>query len=571
MDISTPAGRHELGTRLQSAIMGAGFDSLPEFARKLGWSRALIYQYVSGRVLVQLDRLQQIAEATGKPLEWFLAADPNEQSSRAADLTAQLQQAEQRVRLVQDELAEERAARVHEERGSRARELELRGQLCRALRRASDATGLVEAAAAALELARRAGEPRAAMQAQLHMGHGWYLMGDLARAREVLLGTVQAAAEAAEPAVLNSARQELVRVLLQAGQVTEAQRVAEQLAQAELWWPRWSGLVTLAAISAQQARFEQAERQLLAAEEVIESAEETPARMAVARAYVLSNRVTLALTRGDYRVAADWNRQLRSLAGAASAIDQLRESELNAAIIDLRRGALAEAEEKLALLQEWSALADDRRLAVLCRVFESELRRRCGDLEAARQLAQTALDEALAGGQPHARVEASLALGQAYLAAGRPQEAHYQLERAEQLAAELGLARLQWQARLLIAHAGKADNIGELATRLAAMGFEDLNVEATLASWPRASRTGLEQAAVRAVQIDYFWGAHAALLELAASAKGRGKGDKSRDYLRRANQLSTASGAGERCPSIREAEIAVSGQAERDVKEEDDQ
>ena len=84
MDLRTSEGRQELGRRIQSAIMAAGFESLPEFAKKLGWSRALIYQYVNGQVLVQLDRLQQIAEHTEKKLEWFLVADPKATSAEAA-------------------------------------------------------------------------------------------------------------------------------------------------------------------------------------------------------------------------------------------------------------------------------------------------------------------------------------------------------------------------------------------------------------------------------------------------------------------------------------------------------
>ena len=77
MDLREERGRVELGRRIQSAIAQAGYASLPSFAEALGCSRALIYQYVSGNVLVQLDRLCAIAELTDKPLNWFLAEDPN--------------------------------------------------------------------------------------------------------------------------------------------------------------------------------------------------------------------------------------------------------------------------------------------------------------------------------------------------------------------------------------------------------------------------------------------------------------------------------------------------------------
>jgi len=119
MDLTTAAGRQELGVRIQSAIMAAGHDSLPEFARTLGWSRALIYQYVSGRVLVQLDRLQQIAHATAKPLEWFLAADPNGDATRDAEFSVRLDHAAAQVAATQEALAAERGLRLVDEQRTR--------------------------------------------------------------------------------------------------------------------------------------------------------------------------------------------------------------------------------------------------------------------------------------------------------------------------------------------------------------------------------------------------------------------------------------------------------------------
>lgn len=549
MDLSTAAGKQELGTRIQSAIMGAGFDSLPEFARQMGWSRALIYQYVSGRVLVQLDRLGQIATHTGKPLEWFLSSDPGAQASRAAELAFQ---AERQVATLKDELAVERELRLTQEDRGRSAELSVRAQLCRALRRTGQATALVEAASAWLELARQAGDDRGVLEAQLQMGHAWFLQGEMGRAREVLLEALQTAAERADETVLNSARQELLRVLLQAGQLTEARRVAGQLADSTLWWPRWSGRLSLVAIASQAGDLAQAREHLAAGEAVIEGGEESADRRALARTYLLSNRVTVALLGGDYALADEHNEQLRSQAAQAGVSDQLRESELNRALIALRRGRLAEAREGLRRLEEWALLADDTRLRVLTQVFSSELLRRCGDLEGARQTAQVAVDEATAVGQPHAQVEAALALGQAYRAAGRTDEARYQLERAATQAAKLHLARLQWQARLFLAEADGATDVAAVQGNLQQLGLEDIAVEAALMGAP----DGLSAAVEQARRLGYFWGEHAALLQLTGQALTRGASAEGAAYLNEAQACSKAAGVGE-CLAVDGAETEM--------------
>ena len=55
---------------MKQAVREAGL-TLDELARRIGCSRALIYQYASGASLAQSDRLQQIANAVEKPLPWF--------------------------------------------------------------------------------------------------------------------------------------------------------------------------------------------------------------------------------------------------------------------------------------------------------------------------------------------------------------------------------------------------------------------------------------------------------------------------------------------------------------------
>src|SRR5512132_2335840 len=70
MDLSTKPGRREQGQRIQRAVERAGL-SVEELANRIGCSRALIYQYLSGTTLAQPDRLQLIAAETGVPLAYF--------------------------------------------------------------------------------------------------------------------------------------------------------------------------------------------------------------------------------------------------------------------------------------------------------------------------------------------------------------------------------------------------------------------------------------------------------------------------------------------------------------------
>lgn len=516
MDLTTLAGRQELGVRIQSAIMAAGYGSLPDFAREQGWSRALIYQYVSGRVLVQLDRLQRIAEVTGKPLSWFLAADPAGDTSRTTELQTQLTQA-------REALADERGQRLAEDQRARRTSASLLADLCRAQRRNGDAAALLETGARLLELSHQDGNEREALTALLHLGHAWFLQGELPRAEAVLREALALAQRLDETSSLAAVRQELLRVLLQGGQTAVARAEAVALSYSEAWWPRWSGQVSLAAIAIQAGRPAEAAGALDTAEAVIAESDEPAARRLTAETYVLSNRATLALATGDYRQAGALSERLRTVAARAGVLDQIREAELNLALIAVRRGEVGRAAERLALLGDWADLAGDGRLRVLVQVFRSELARRCGDLQRARAEARLALAEAEGLKQAQVRLEAELALAQAEQELGRPDEAAYGLQACLETAANLQYSRAQLQARLLLA-AGTEPGAPEpawpaLAADLEQAGATDLALDLVLlrarALPADAARPLLADVATRARTLDYFWPAHAALLRLA--------------------------------------------------------
>src|SRR5947208_12075181 len=77
MDLSTREGRREQGGLIQKAVERAGL-SVEELANRIGCSRALIYQYLSGTTLAQPDRLQLIAKEVGLPLVSFFGGTSEE-------------------------------------------------------------------------------------------------------------------------------------------------------------------------------------------------------------------------------------------------------------------------------------------------------------------------------------------------------------------------------------------------------------------------------------------------------------------------------------------------------------
>src|SRR6185503_3466829 len=81
MDLSTRQGRREQGGLIQKAVERAGL-SVEELANRIGCSRALIYQYLSGTTLAQPDRLQRIASVTTVPLAYFYGSDIPDESKR---------------------------------------------------------------------------------------------------------------------------------------------------------------------------------------------------------------------------------------------------------------------------------------------------------------------------------------------------------------------------------------------------------------------------------------------------------------------------------------------------------
>ncbi len=492
MDMREDAGRKELGRRIQSAIMASGQGSLSAFARQLGWSRALIYQYVNGDVLAQLDRLQSIAEATGKPLEWFLAPDPNGTSAAIRRLEERVSELEGTLGRAHAELATERGTRLEQGRQRRREMLELLRELCLAHRHSGNSQAMVDTGTRWLAVAEAAGDAPMAMEAQLQLGNAWFASGDIARAQVALEAALKAALELDDSRGELSARQELVRTLQAAGHIDDAREQAQRVAAGERWWPRWTGLISLAALAEQAGHLDDAEAYIEAARGVIEEPDAPDQQRTSAEVYLLSNRVNLLLGRGRFRDALRANAQMLSRAEPAHLLDQVREGMLNAALCHLRLGNVAPAEHQLDRIRRWTALEPDLRAELMVRVLEAEALLVGGDPKGARAAARDAVARATAAGRGQLLAEAELALGRVYLADLHPDDARYHLEKCRDRAHRLQLKKVEISAEVGLAHAAlisgvptATEDLANLARVCAEIGYEDIAAEAERLLGPR--------------------------------------------------------------------------------------
>ncbi|NLO08150.1 MAG: hypothetical protein GX131_20185 [candidate division WS1 bacterium] len=484
MDLREESGRKELGRRIQSAIAHAGYPSLPAFAEALGCSRALIYQYVSGDVLVQLDRLTAIAELTGRALDWFIVQDPGGAAGEIQRVQAQVDELASRCETLEAALARERGARIADAEAARRSLLEALQELCRAQRASGDMHGLTKSAARCAEIARQLGDEPALMAAQLHAGHAAFGLGKREDAEEALRSALSLAQALSDERAELAARQELVRVQQASGRLEEAREQAAELAATERWWPRWAGRVAMAAIDEQRCDLPSAEALLDEAEQIIAEPEAPLEHVAIARVYVLSNRVNLLLARGHYADADREAQRLHELAAGAGLPDQVREATLNRAIAALRRDDSERAGELLQQLREWAELAGDRRIAGLAAIFEAERLLRTGEPVSARRLAMDAIE--LGNGSINGAMvaEAELVLGMACIADDLYEDATYHLTHSHERAGRLRLQRIAVASALRLAEAksrlGEADATGDLreATEAArGFGYDDLVAE----------------------------------------------------------------------------------------------
>jgi len=426
MDLSTREGRREQGQLIQKAVEKAGL-SVEELANRIGCSRALIYQYLSGTTLAQPDKLQQIAAETGVELAYFYGAAPAEEVRRSRRAIGR----------------EDPQAQVVE----RIQQME---ELARAQEGPPDWGGLTSTCERIISLAAQIGDENTEARALLRMGKARLHMGEFNRAADNL-ARAAALFEALQDQVhAVDARQALGNALLSTGRITEAREQFEQVARSERWEARWSGTVSLAAVYEQLGDYRKAMECCDEAAAIVEEAGDT-SEAARGMLYVNANRVNIYLACGDFQSAEPLAANCLSEAEAFGISDQHLEARLNLGMCALHLGRWAEAYRTFSTAVQLARFLGDKGREAMARATLAMLLAAIGEYDTATQNAKDALAAALSQGDRRTELFAQMALTDAYLGAERYSEARYHGNQAFAVSSALRLALYEVECRVRLA------------------------------------------------------------------------------------------------------------------------
>jgi len=427
MDLSTREGRHEQGQLIQKAVERAGL-SVEELANRIGCSRALIYQYLSGTTLAQPDRLQQIATVTGVPLAYFFGGggfpDETRRGRRAAD-------------------REDPQTRLTE----RMQQLE---ELARAQGSPPDWGAQASTCERIISLASQTDDTAVEARALLWLGQARIRLGEFSRAADSLQRAVSLFETLGDARSEADARQALGNALAAMGRAAEARDQFERVARSDDRDLRWSGIVSLAALYEQSGDYRQAMEQCDEAAAILEESGD-PQRTAQGMLYVNANRVNIYLACGDFQSAEPLIQRCLLDAEVFGSSDQHLEARLNLAVCALNRGLWTAAHRTLSAALQLARFLGDKSREAMARVILADLLALLGDYDSATRQAKDALASALSQGDRRVELFAQMALADAYLGAGRDSEARYHANQALAVATALRLSLYEAECRLRLA------------------------------------------------------------------------------------------------------------------------
>jgi tetratricopeptide (TPR) repeat protein len=420
MDLSTRQGRREQGQLIQKAVERAGL-SVEELANRIGCSRALIYQYLSGTTLAQPDRLQQIAAETGVSLAYFYGGSEDRKGRRGGD-------------------REDAQARFDE----RIRQLE---ELANAQETPPDWGALASTCERIVSLASQFEDDPAEARALLRLGKARVRMGEFSRASDSLVRAAELFASLGDPIGEADARQTLGHAFLALGRAAEAKEQFEWVARSDRWGARWSGAVSLAAVYEQQGDYRRAMESCDEAAALLEEASDQT-ESARGMLYVNANRVNLYLACGDFKSAQVLAEKCLEEAEAQGNSDQHLEARLNLGFCAFHQGRWAVARRTLTSAVQLARFLGDKSRESMARATLAILLAALCDCDACISLAKDALAMALSQGDHRAELFAQIALADAYFTMGRDSEARYHANQALGVATALRLTLYEAEARL---------------------------------------------------------------------------------------------------------------------------
>ncbi len=426
MDLSTRAGRREQGRLIQKAIEHSGL-SVEEASAKIGCSRALLYQYLSGSTLAQSDRLQALAAVTGASLASFYAA-------ASAELEGESGRSQ---RVDSDQLA------------GRLIELE---SLALAQQGPADWSAAAATNERLIALAHELREAAAEAAAQLRLGKAAIHLGEFGRAVAALDQAVRLFQTFGDNRYELESRQARGNALLAIGRGQEALAEFELVAAGSRWESQWSGAVSLAAVYEQTGDYRLAAEWCDRAADLAASAlDENSGRRAAL--YVKANRVNLFLACGDLALAEPLVRGCLHEAESLGLSDQHLEARLNLALLYLWQGRLVEALQTLNGVHELAGFLGDSSRAAMARALRADAYAALSEWDSAIHEAKEALTWALGQGERRVELFAQMALTDAYRGAERGAEARYHGGQAVATAGAVGITLYECEARLRLGRA----------------------------------------------------------------------------------------------------------------------
>ncbi|HRF58539.1 MAG TPA: helix-turn-helix domain-containing protein [Fimbriimonadaceae bacterium] len=335
----------EVGERIRQAAEQVGM-SVRELGQRIGVSRPTIYAYIAGRLAASPQRLQKIAEVTGRPLEFFVGA-VRDTRILAQPITAMVD------------------ALLSQPDRTRACMLALEGAA------AFDAEG-AHASAAALEH---------------QAGNVLVLEGDYLEAITHLTSARSSYLRVGMREEAASCSQSLGYAYINVGKIERAEACFDEALRDLPPERRWIGEVSMAALDERVGNFDGAEARL-------DALLKRNGLSDAGRAFVLFNQASLSGTRGFFELCYERNLRALPQARALRAYDQIAERHIQLARATLKMGRLEEASLWLVRGFEAIDISGDNARRVLAQIVLSRLLMVCGDLPAARKTAVRALGDA---------------------------------------------------------------------------------------------------------------------------------------------------------------------------------
>ena len=465
MDLSNREGRREQGQRIQSAVERAGI-SIEELAGRLGCSRALIYQYLSGTTLAQPDRLQLIAAECGVPLTYFY--------SDSAELPLENPSNQEINSKTTPSLPKDMTSRISDS--------------LRALQELSEAQGgppdyraLASTSERIQSYAAQIGDRTLQAKAQARLGMALLSLAEFPKAAEALSQAVTLCVEAGAKESEASARQNLGSALTQMGRTREAQEQFIKIATGDNFAGRWQGTLSLGGIHELRGEYQQAMQRFDEAAAILEEGERngtaSKSEIATGMLYVNTNRRNVYLNGGDFKMARSLAEKGISEAESQGNADQHLEARFDLAMCDFYIGKWASAYSSLTTTLSLARFMGDQGRETMARALLGLVLSAAGDFDSAVSFGKDALAQALSRGDRRSELQAQLALADSYTGQSRREsEARYHTSQALAVSTSLRHDREEIECRLrqarLCAQIGENAELKEAAERALSLSMK---------------------------------------------------------------------------------------------------